>query len=235
MKAPLNTARLFIEILAAIAAAEVAVIFILPMVTQGAAGILAALLGAAMLAILAGPVILWRMRAAVKKSERSVSTEVAADGWRLKLGVVTVLARWLGGSGVVAGKMHQPIRAEVHARPEVLTVKAINAVHKCLNRFTHRLNGIRGLYLANKFVVLGGLQALMIARTSDCVMPSWPTNNVYRSTARSASRSTFWSPRWIRLKSYRISTPGLTPTRSIARHSACSYNAQCIFSFIWQH
>ena len=78
MKAPLNTVRLFLEILAAIAIAETAAVFLLPVVAPGVTGTPEAFLAAAMLAILAGPMILWRVRAAVKKSDRRLNTDVAA-------------------------------------------------------------------------------------------------------------------------------------------------------------
>jgi len=81
---------------------------LLPMVAPDVGGTLGGLIGTAMLAILAGPVILWRMRAAVKKSDRNYTTDVVAAGWRLKLGVVTVLALGLSSSGVMAGKCTSP-------------------------------------------------------------------------------------------------------------------------------
>jgi len=175
LETPISTPRLFLKILIAIAVAAMVVGLLLPMVAPDVGGTLGGLIGTAMLAILAGPVILWRMRAAVKKSHCNYTTDVVAPGWRLKLGVVTVLALGLSSSGVMAGKMHQPIRAEGHAGFELLAVAAITAVHKLLNRVTHRLNGLRGLYLASKPVELGGFQALMIVRTSSCTAPSWPT------------------------------------------------------------
>ncbi len=152
MKATLNTARLLVEIVAAIALAEATVTFILPVVAPGVAGTPEALLNAAMLSILVGPVIVWRVRAAVKCSLRDLDPASAAAMWRLKLAVVLVLILGLGGSGVVAGKMHQSIRAQALARFEALAAKASNQVRDRINQLASGLKGFRGLYLANPSV-----------------------------------------------------------------------------------
>ena len=110
MRSPSSRVRLFLNILAAIAVAEMVVILLLPVVAPGAAGPAAALFGATMLAILAGPVILWRMRAAVRKFECSLHTEVIATGWRLKLGGGH-------GAGLGVGRLGRGCWEDAPARP----------------------------------------------------------------------------------------------------------------------
>ncbi len=152
MKAPLNTARLFIEILAAIAVAEVAVTFLLPMIAPGVVGTLGGLIRAAMLAILAGPVILWRVRAAVKTSDRNYTTDMAAIGRRLKLGVVTVLSLGLGLSLAAGWRIHGSIQTEARGRFQTLTKDALEDVQRRVNQAVYGLKGARGVYAASKSV-----------------------------------------------------------------------------------
>jgi|GEM_PF-383846 len=152
MKAPVNTLRLFIEILAAIAVAEVAVNFILPALAPGATGGPEAFLDAAMLGILAGPVILWRVRAAVKKSDRNYIIDVAAAGQLLKLGVVTVLAVGLGLSLAAGWQIRSSIQAEARARFHALAKEGLNDVQRRIDQAEHGLKGARGVYAASKSV-----------------------------------------------------------------------------------
>ena len=152
MKAPLNTARLFIEILAATAVAEVAVTFLLPMVAPGVAGTLRGLIGAALLAILAAPVILWRVREAVQKSNRNYTTDMAAAGWRLKLGVVTMLALGLGLSLAAGWRIHGSIQTEARGRFQTLTKDALGDVQRRVNQAVYGLKGAHGVYAASKSV-----------------------------------------------------------------------------------
>jgi len=152
MKSRFKTVRLFIEILAAIAAVETAVVFILPVIAPSVAGTPEAFLGAAMLAIMAGPVILWRVRAAVKKSDRNYTTDMAAAGWRLKLGVVTMLTLGLGLSLAAGWRIHGSIQTEARGRFQTLTKDALGDVQRRVNQAVYGLKSAHGVYAASKSV-----------------------------------------------------------------------------------
>ncbi|QOV89764.1 bifunctional diguanylate cyclase/phosphodiesterase [Humisphaera borealis] len=152
MKAPLNTARLFVEILAAIVVGETAAMFILRAFAPNATGMHLAILNVAILGILAGPVVLWRVWAAAKKSDRDLATDSAAGGWRLKLGVVTVLALGLGLSLAAGRQIHSSTQAEARAHFQTLAKDALEDVQLRVNQTAHGLNGARGVYAASKSV-----------------------------------------------------------------------------------
>jgi len=68
MKPSYLTFRLFTEVVAIIASVEAAIMFLLPVIAPGVSGAAGAMLDTAMLTFAAGPLILWRMNAAVKRA-----------------------------------------------------------------------------------------------------------------------------------------------------------------------
>ena len=70
MKPSYLTLRFFTETVAIIASVEAAIMFLLPVIAPGVDGVGEALLDVTMLALTAGPLILWRMNAAVKRANR---------------------------------------------------------------------------------------------------------------------------------------------------------------------
>ncbi len=152
MKAPLNTIRLFIEIFATIAVAKIAVVFVPPVIATGVNGAPRSLLDAAMLGILAGPVILLRVRAAVQNSDRNYTTDIAAVGWRLKLGVVTVLAMGLALSLVGGWQIRSSIQAEARAHFQTLAKDALDDTQRRVDQAGYGLKGARGVYAVSKSV-----------------------------------------------------------------------------------
>jgi len=86
------TFRLFAETVAILASVEAAVMFLLPVIAPGVDGAAGAILHAAMLTFAAGPLILWRMNAVVKR----VGEKHQADKGRKALFPVRGLAVVLG-------------------------------------------------------------------------------------------------------------------------------------------
>jgi len=152
MKSRFKTVRLFIEILAAIAAVETAVVFILPVIAPSVAGTPEAFLSAALLAIMAGPVILWRVRAAVKNAERSLNPEPVVASTRLVAAVGLVLVLGMGLSLAAGWQIRSSIRAEARARFQTLAKEGFGEVQRRVDQAGYGLKGARGVYAADNSV-----------------------------------------------------------------------------------
>ena len=167
MRNPVNTVRLMIEIIIATVVAEFAVMFLMPRIAPNAQGMTEALLVAAMLSILAGPVILWRMSVAAKAAPSKLEiAKVAkvAKNWPLILGVSVAVAAGIGSSGLVARQIYNSIRDEARSRFELLVSDATREVHDRNSKFSYGLRGVRGVYAASKSVQRGAFRAYVESR-----------------------------------------------------------------------
>jgi PAS domain S-box-containing protein len=140
-RATLNTTRLLIEIILSVAVAEFSVMFILPLVAAGVSEAVEAALDASMLSLIAGPIILWRVRAAVTRAgmESQFSSRETTWGLRLLVGSVAVGGTVL--SGMMAVSLARSIRAEGRGRFNQLADKQCERIEDGMNRAVYGLRG----------------------------------------------------------------------------------------------
>lgn len=154
VKQSLNISQLFIEILVTITVAEIGVMSILPIVAPGVEGLLEGLLDAVMLSIIAGPVIIWRMRHHFRRSKSDMVVEkTVSKPWRLIAGTATALILGLVITGsVVVGTKQQIMHAAnlgFQRTSESLAVKIQDRV----NRPRYGLKGAQGVYVVDSKIV----------------------------------------------------------------------------------
>ncbi len=139
----INVLRLFLEIIAAIAIAETLVMFLLPVVAPGLNEVSEAFLDAGMLSLIAGPVILWRVKAAtrvaptVPDSGAVRGTSLAVVGMAV-IGVsITAMATYLASY-----EMSRDAKAQFDRLAERLSGEAVRRV----TMPAYGLKGARGAF-----------------------------------------------------------------------------------------
>ncbi|MBI1338159.1 MAG: PAS domain S-box protein [Phycisphaera sp.] len=152
MKQPLNIVRLLIEIIAAVALAEVGVMFVLPVLAPDATGAFEAMLDAGMLSLVAGPMILWRVTASVGRA----ITDPLVDETRQSRGVVAATSVAVLAGVVIAVLAVLQTRHSIHAdalhRFESMADLIKFEAQSRANRVIYGLKGARGTYAASKSV-----------------------------------------------------------------------------------
>ncbi|MCB9853652.1 MAG: CHASE domain-containing protein [Phycisphaerales bacterium] len=171
MTRPFNTIRLMIEIIAAIALAETAIMFLLPFVAPGVSETVEAFLDAAMLAMLAGPVILWRVRLAVRHSQAAVDFRFGVAPGKTIVLTAMVGALGLAFTGLAVFGAYTGVRREARAHYEQLVERLVTEVRDRANRVVYGLKGARGVYAASKTVERGEFAAYVDSRDLSAEFP----------------------------------------------------------------
>src|SRR5688572_9231262 len=96
MKPSFNTPRLLMELVAAVAVTEFGVVFLLPVVTPGVAGTAEAILHVALLALLAGPLIVWRLQCEIRRATGPVELGTGAGRGHATIAAGTLLTAGVG-------------------------------------------------------------------------------------------------------------------------------------------
>ncbi len=186
MKNPINVFRLLVEIVLSVASAEFVVMLILPLIARGVGETVEAAFDATMLAIIAGPVILWRVRAAIRRTQLPDSTPASARDLRLRLAVVGVV---LGGSAtaiLTEISLHRSAYLEAHSRFDRLVEREVRQIQDRANRVFYGLNGARALYAASQQVERREFQAYVAARDLPREFPGVIGMGVLKRTTHAA-------------------------------------------------
>jgi PAS domain S-box-containing protein len=141
--------RLSAEILAAFVAAEVAITLVRPALAPGLGGARRALLDAGLLALLTGPVILWRLTAAAGGQENS-ERPVRSRGVWLATGATVVAGLALTAVGVASARRYYA--TDARQRFESYADRLTGEVGRGVNQVVYGLKGARGVYAASKLV-----------------------------------------------------------------------------------
>ncbi|GEM_PF-5005581 len=162
MKPAFPILRLLSEVLLGIALAESAIMVLLPIITPDLGPFAKILLDSATLVVVAGPLLLWRIRAALRRGSRPESHTVCgsdppiANVSRLiyfsSLGALAVGVLW---SLLGAWQVNDGIRASASADFDRLTQQIKTETTQRLKKYTDGLFGIRSLYEASKTVERG--------------------------------------------------------------------------------
>lgn len=164
MRRPVDVARLLVEIVAAVFVAEVAVMFVLPAVAPDLSGTYEALVDAGLLSALAGPVILWRTWAAMKRADRAIALEPSGAPWRTSATTVLVLVTGLLATGAAVIDTTQQVRREARARFEQLSERIVRETERRVHLVRYGLAGMRGLFAVNDTIGRGEFEAYVASR-----------------------------------------------------------------------
>ncbi|MCA9243313.1 MAG: PAS domain S-box protein [Phycisphaerales bacterium] len=145
---PINIARLLAEIVLSVAGAGFVVMFVLPVVAPGVQGAIEAALDAAMLSIVAGPINLWRVRAAIRRAAAPEELVRAPSRKRLAMSAAAIVAVGSAVSLITALNLHDSTRREARNRFDRLAEVQVADVEGRLGRVIDALNGARGLFAA---------------------------------------------------------------------------------------
>ncbi len=164
MKRSVNIPRLFAEVLAAVAVAEVIVMFVLPVVAPGVSETLGAFLGATMLSLLAGPVIVWRLVSTMRRAETGHRPTKVVSPWRLIVGVASVLLLGLVVTGFAVIGTNRQVEHEARARFEQLTERLVGEAQRRVMQPRYGMAGARGVYAATTSVDRSAFGAYVASR-----------------------------------------------------------------------
>jgi PAS domain S-box-containing protein len=169
LKPIFNLPRLLIEILAAMVAAEMAIMLVLRKIAGDVDGIAWGFVDAAVLAMVVAPIVYWRTRSAVD------GTDAALDLWRdwhsAKLAAVAVLSIGLLLTAWVTVWRQQALTVQANERFDRLTSHIDNDV---LGRFRSVLGGlevVRGLFLASQRVDRSEFRTIVKSLDSASALP----------------------------------------------------------------
>lgn len=154
MRKILSTPRLFAELLVIITVAEFIALLLLPRIAPAAAGLSVALLGIALVLVLAAPVILWRCiaagrRAAVASDNIEVSIPRSPAIWTP---VILVVAGGVALSLWGAHEAREIYDAQARLRFDRLAERLGREVERRANLPVYGLNGARGMFVASRDV-----------------------------------------------------------------------------------
>ncbi|HVU64337.1 MAG TPA: CHASE domain-containing protein [Phycisphaerales bacterium] len=164
MKSQINVFRLFVEIILAVALAEFGVMFILPVIASGVDEWIENALDATLLSIIAGPIILWRVRAAVARASRPGASGDPRAHRRLALRAVGIVAGGTAVAVVGAILVGRSVDSEARERFARLADNAVRDVEARANSPFAGLKGARGLYAACGEVRRGQFAAYVASR-----------------------------------------------------------------------
>jgi PAS domain S-box-containing protein len=149
------TFRLIAETLAIIALVEAAVMFLLPVIAPEVDGVAEALLDVTVLALAAGPLILWRMNAAVKRVNRGREEIDALSAKLARLAVaasLAVLVVGLGCSLFGTWRIREKNHTLAQVRFERLSERIKDEVQRRFRTCVYGLRGARGPFIVNEKV-----------------------------------------------------------------------------------
>lgn len=152
MKQPVNIARLFIELLAIIALTELAILFFLPRTTAGMDAPISALLDAGLLALLSGPLILWRYTAAYCREDGPLEIQAGANSRRYLPTVVFTLLLGLGLTFLAASEARRYYHTLAQLQFDRLVESTSDSIQRRMNQVVYGLRGARGVFLARQSV-----------------------------------------------------------------------------------
>ncbi len=162
---------MLLETLAAVFLAEVAVMFLLPIVAPGVGGVTEALLDASILSVIAGPIILWRLRRVIARAHRLSDPEDVKAPLRLFLTVAAVIVIGCIATGVAFFTERYSIEKEAQNQFRRITEIAAKEVEQRINQPVYGLKGARGVYEASKSVERGEFQAYAESRDLEAEFP----------------------------------------------------------------
>jgi len=143
--------RIILEIIAVTVIAEIAVMFILPVIAPDVRGGLEAVLDAGLLSLICGPVIAWRVRAWAEHwhDGRHRSSLIAGRAWLPALAVLVVG----GGFTLLVARMSLH-SSRVRAYDDFGSVadRLESAVDRGVSRFMFGLRGLRGIFIASESI-----------------------------------------------------------------------------------
>ncbi len=201
--------RLLTEILAIVALAEIAAMFLLPEISPGMEPVARALLDAALLVLLSGPLVLWRVSRAARghPEERHVSAE------RRTVAILTVGVLVVGYSlsGLVAYESHEQAKIESRAGFERLVDRLALESERRIEQNLMGLRAVRGIFAASRSVERGEFRAFVATRELSSEFPGALGFGVVKRVPRGELESFVAAERRDEAPEFAVRTKGEAP------------------------
>ncbi|MBI1191327.1 MAG: PAS domain-containing protein [Tepidisphaera sp.] len=146
-KPPFNVVRALVEIILIIALAELGVMFLLPVIASDVGPWVENSLDAALLSIISGPLILWRVRVHAARTEGQSGSHPRTV-WRLRLATLSVVLSGTGFAIAMAINSWHEIRSEANTRFERQAALELREIYGRVNKPIYGLMGARGVFAA---------------------------------------------------------------------------------------
>lgn len=169
MKQPVNTLRLLAEIIGIIALAQVVITLFLPAIAPEAPLAIRVAIVASALSVLSAPAILWRIRDAMRRANRTVDIENSPSRWRSSIAAVVLLTVGTLFTSLAVLNALRHVNQHAAARFDQMNERLVAEVQKRMNQSLFGLLGARGVYVANESTCLREFAAYASSRdlTSD--------------------------------------------------------------------
>ncbi|CAM2881994.1 CHASE domain-containing protein [Rariglobus hedericola] len=164
MQRSLNIPRLLVEMLGVIALSEVLVMLLLPVIAPDTHGLSEAFLDAALLTLLAGPLVLWRCLAACKKTFSLTLIPAGGKTPAIWLPPVLIIIAGLTASIWSAHQAGTIYFEQAHDRFDRLAERLSRDLVRRANLPVSGLKGARGVYAASKSVERSEFRAYVESR-----------------------------------------------------------------------
>jgi len=148
MNKPINLQRLIVELVAALILVQVTVMLALPMIAPGVDGVARAVLHAALLGLIAAPIMVWRIRvaqsAAVEEAMQAQSTLARSAG----IASTGVLIAGLAVTLMVVSSTKAELWKEFEGRFDRRSERLVHEAQQRVNQIRYGLAGLRGAWAA---------------------------------------------------------------------------------------
>ena len=141
--------RLLIEVAAAMAAAAAGVVIFGPVIAPQVGEVFVGTIGPLIFVIVAGPVILWRLRASMQRSRTAAATQSSSASWPSLAISASVLLAGLVATGVSVMVASKKVGDEAEARFEHLSERLVAEAQRRVNLPIYGLTAARGIYASS--------------------------------------------------------------------------------------
>jgi len=159
----LQVSRLLAEIVAIVLLAEVATACLLPLLAPGAGPIPEPWLHGALVVLLAGPIVAWRVRRAVRPASQPAVAERNVPRGTLVLVMIAAIVVGCGVTALAVDTARERGRSEARAQFDRQADRLALETERRVNRAAYGLKGARGVYAASKSVERLGFRAYVAA------------------------------------------------------------------------
>jgi signal transduction histidine kinase/ActR/RegA family two-component response regulator len=148
MKRSANILRVLLEVAVAIAVAEASMLALSPLAIPGVGGVVRVVLHTAILAAIAAPVIVWRVRSTRRRADLTATPGATVAPRRVKVFTAAVLVAGLAATVAAVAAVNKKVRDEAKARFNQLSERLATESARRVSQPRFGLAGARGVYAA---------------------------------------------------------------------------------------
>ncbi|MBI4716683.1 MAG: EAL domain-containing protein [Planctomycetes bacterium] len=152
MRPTSNGSRLFVEIIAIVAVAEVAVVYVRHHLAPHVEGIMGVILDTAAGVLLSAPFILWRIRRATERAEGVGAGAWVSGRWRDGVNSAAVLLLGVSLTAMLVEQSRTDAHHQARERFDRLAERLTTEAQRRVNLSTYGLRALTGLYAASRHI-----------------------------------------------------------------------------------